>query len=224
MHIYKHLSNTQVLIYLRHVGWGADRLSSHHGGVWDATQILSIFFSGNLGKPGEPAVRQCQVTPRDVPAASWGALWHLGMEQGHLSAPFRSILLTFFFFFFQCCNALTSSLVGKSWNTRQALASPSLPLDAQHNWTSALVAFGHAVCLFVRIIVFSACIVPLTINPEQPGPEFLKRFPEGNVNYLPLPAPRTSSGTYKSRFYFEKCSHLLQLFSLHSEVSKKRIF
>lgn len=58
VYIYLSLSHIQVFSYLWHAGWGADSLSSHHGGVWDATQILSIASLELLASPGEPAVNQ----------------------------------------------------------------------------------------------------------------------------------------------------------------------
>lgn len=191
MHIYKHLSNTQVFIYLWHVGWGADRLSSHHGRVWDATQILSIFFSGNLGKPGEPAVRQCQVTPRDVPAASQGALWHLGMEQGHLSAPFRSILLTFSFFFFfsvlQCPNVIT----GRKGLEHQA--GPGQPLSAIGCTAQLDFCFSciWLCCLFVCEDYRILCLYCATDNKSRATRTRI--FKEVSRRECQLPSPSSTT-------------------------------
>lgn len=60
--IYLYISYREVFIYLWHAGWGADRLSSHRGGVWNATRILSIISLEILASPGEPAVDQLCIT------------------------------------------------------------------------------------------------------------------------------------------------------------------
>lgn len=62
VHIYLYISYREIFIYLWHVGWGADRVSSHRGGVWNATQILSIIALEILARPGEPAVNQLCIT------------------------------------------------------------------------------------------------------------------------------------------------------------------
>lgn len=62
VHIYLYISYREVFIYLWHVGWGADRLSSHRGGVWNATRILSIISLEILASPGEPAADQLCIT------------------------------------------------------------------------------------------------------------------------------------------------------------------
>lgn len=62
VHIYLYISYREIFIYLWHAGWGADRLSSHHGGVWNATRILSVIALEILASPGEPAVDQLCIT------------------------------------------------------------------------------------------------------------------------------------------------------------------
>lgn len=95
-------------------------------------------------------------------------------------------------------------------------------LEDQPGHSQSLSAVRHAAelnfcfgffwlcCLFACKDYHIPCLYCTTDNKsKQPRPKFFKRFPEGNVNYLSLPAPPMSSGTYKSQFYFEKCSHLL---------------